>query len=311
MAGVRSVGIVANPERPEVPDTVREAVAWLGRRGLETWAAPDVRAALALDLPAFAWDDLVPRVELLVTFGGDGTILFAARRLGRQCVPIFGVNTGSLGFLTSSSRDSMLESFEQLFAGRGVTETYMRLEARLERSPGSGASGRPPLSSAIDGGGDPTAGLLGLNDVVIHKGAVTARVLDLRLEVDGDEVGTYVADGLILATPAGSTGYTLSAQGPLVVPTMDAIVATPICPHTLAIRPLVLPAGADIRVTVVDQQEAATLAVDGMLVSDLRPGDTVRVTRAEHPVRLVRLPGGSFFRLLRSKLHWGGRAGQA
>jgi NAD+ kinase len=325
----RCPGIVANPQRPDVPEAVKSAVAWLSTRGLEVRVAPDLRDKLRLDLPAFDWASLAGSVDLLLTFGGDGTILFAARHLAGQPIPIFGVNTGTLGFLTSSSRESMDQGFELLFEGRGEVESYMTLSADVRRAGGGDDRGAgwtaaagatpPPDAMAVRTGGS-TAGaatpaarsrLVGLNDVVLHKGAVTARVLDLRLEVDGDEVGTYVADGLILATPVGSTGYALSAQGPLVVPTMEAIVAAPICAHALAIRPLVLPATADVRVTVLDLQEPASLAVDGSVACELAEGDVVAVTRGEHAVRLVRLPGLSFFRLLRSKLHWGGRTSRA
>jgi NAD+ kinase len=289
----RSVGVVANPQRPEVPATVREAVAWLRGRELEVLCAPDLSRSLPIDLTAFDWDGLARQVDLLLTFGGDGTILYAAHHLAGQSVPIFGVNTGNLGFLTSSSRVSMLESFERLFDGQGKVEPHMTLRAEVER-----------MSPAPDPFG-------AVNDVVVHKGAVTARVLDLRLELDGEDVGTYIADGLILSTPLGSTGYALSAQGPLVVPTMHAIVATPICPHTLATRPLVLPADSEIRVCVADSEEPAGLAIDGELVAELGPGDRLRVTRGPHEVGLVRLPDRSFFRLLRAKLHWGGRTSEA
>lgn len=313
MARYRSVGIVANPQRPDVPETVQKAVSWLRQRGLDVRAAPDVRERFAFDLPSFDWNDLASRLDLLLAFGGDGTILYAARHLAGQPVPIFGVNTGKLGFLTSSSRDSMIENFELLFGGQGVAELNMTLKAEVHgASEGSSAFAQPAegsAGSAHAGGGDApsTRPLVGLNDVVLHKGAVTARVLDMRLEVDGEEVGTYVADGLILSTPLGSTGYALSAQGPLVVPGMEAIIATPICPHTLAIRPLVLPAASRISVTVLDQEEPASLAVDGSVAAELSRGEAVSVTRGEHHVCLVRLPGRSFFGLIRSKLHWGGR----
>lgn len=295
MPAFHSVGIVANLQRPDVPATVETAVQWLRRRGIRVQADPAAHEQLDLSIPAFSWEGLASQVDLLLTFGGDGTILFAARRLAGQPIPIFGVNTGSLGFLTSSSRDAMTASFEVLFEGGGEVESTLTVRSEL-------------LAAGAGEGEGESQAFTALNDVVIHKGAVTARVVDLRLEVDGDEVGTYVADGLILATPLGSTGYALSAQGPLVVPTVDAIVATPICPHTLAIRPLVLPAHARIRVEVVGLQEAATLAVDGIVVGELRQGDVVTATRGEEPVRLIRLPENSFFRLLRSKLHWGGRA---
>lgn len=293
MATYRSVGIVANPQRPEVPETVRAALAWMRARGIAACGAPDLTASLGLDVPSFEWSGLAGRIDLLLTVGGDGTILHAARHLAGQPVPIFGVNTGKLGFLTSSSRASMLESFEPLFAGGGTVQAHMALTAAIER-----------------GGGETFRGFA-LNDAVVHKGGATARVLTLRLDVDDDEVGTYVADGLILATPVGSTGYTLSAYGPLVVPTMEALVATPICAHTLTVRPVVLPADAHVRVTVVDVQETASLTLDGHVVADLDRDDIVRVARARDPVLLVRLPEQSFFRLLRSKLHWGGRVAHA
>ena len=308
----RSVGVVANLQRPDVPETVLAAIAWLQERSALVRVEAGLDRQLGLDVPPFEWEALAGQLDLLLTFGGDGTLLYAARRLAGQDVPLFGVNTGSLGFLTSSSRESMIETFERVFSGEAVKEPYMTLRARLARSHRADPSTptRPDAagSSGAGSGATPVAVYDALNDVVLHKGAVTARVLDLRLEVDGDEVGTYVADGFILSTPAGSTGYSLSANGPLVVPTMAATVATPICPHTLAIRPLVLPPEAEIRVTVLDLEEPASLAVDGVVVAELRGGDVVSVTRGPHRVTLVRLPGRSFFRLLRSKLHWGGRA---
>jgi NAD+ kinase len=200
---------------------------------------------------------------------------------------VLGVNLGNLGFLTSIAPSEVEPAIENVLAGTVVYDERMVLSARV-----IAADGREQGS------------FLALNDAVLHKGGF-ARVIRIAVRADGQEVGTYRADGIILATPTGSTAYSLSAGGPIVSPSIDCIIATPICPHTLAVRPLVLPPGETIEVEVHDSSEELVLTIDGQEGAELSPGERLLVRRAPEPLRLVRLPGQNFFDTLRRKLRWG------
>lgn len=226
-------------------------------------------------------------LELLVTLGGDGTLLRGARTVVAHGVPVLGINLGHLGFLTSASPEEMEGALEAWRAGRFEIDPRMALQVR-----------------AIDREGRPREAHLALNDVVIHKGGA-ARVIRLSVRTAVEEVGSYSADGIILSTPTGSTAYSLSAGGPIVSPTVECIVATPICPHTLGVRPLVLPAGETVIVEVLSAAEELMLTLDGQDSERLEAGQRVEVRRAAEPVRLVRFPGQTFFSTLRRKLRWG------
>jgi NAD+ kinase len=226
-------------------------------------------------------------LDLLLTLGGDGTLLRGARRVIAAGVPVLGINLGHLGFLTAASPDGMEAALEAWLAGETTLDERMVLEVHAED--GDGRCGRRHLV---------------LNDAVIHKGGA-ARVIRLHVRGSTDEVGSYSADGIILSTPTGSTAYSLSAGGPIVSPTVECIVATPICPHTLGVRPLLLPADETITVEVLTASEELMLTLDGQESERLAAGQRVVARRAERPVRLVRLPGQSFFSTLRRKLRWG------
>jgi len=226
-------------------------------------------------------------LDLLVTLGGDGTLLRGARLVAGCAVPVLGINLGHLGFLTSAAPEDAEAAVAAFFAGRTVMEDRMALAVR-----------------AVTAAGGVCGEFLALNDAVLHKGGV-ARMIRLLVSARDEEVGSYSADGIILATPTGSTAYSLSAGGPIVSPGLDCIIATPISPHTLAVRPLVLPAHETITVEVLSPSEELLLTIDGQEDRRLEPGDRITVRRADNPVRLVRFPGQTFFSTLRQKLRWG------
>lgn len=230
------------------------------------------------------------QVDALLVLGGDGTLLRAARFLDGAAVPIFGVNLGRLGFLTTCSHEEFAEAFAKFARGAYTVQPRMALAA-----------------STHTAGGALGVKLRALNDVVVHKGGF-ARVLRMRIFVDDELLGAFAADGMVFSTPTGSTAYSLSANGPIVVPSFDSIIATPVAPHTLALRPTILPPDAVIRLEVEDAPEEVLVTADGQVGTSLGAGQVLEVKRASAPTLLVRLEGNSFFSRLRRKLGWGGLA---
>ena len=224
-------------------------------------------------------------IDALLTLGGDGTMLRGARLVAGRQIPVLGVNLGRLGFLTACAREDMELALERLAAGDYLVQKRMTLEAWTSRH-------AEPRWRA-------------LNDVVLHKGGF-ARVFTLRASVNGELMSTYAADGIIISSPTGSTGYSLSAGGPIVVPTVESLILTPISPHTLAIRPVVLPPHAEVTVQVDDGPDELLVTIDGQVGASFLPGDTLSVRRAERPVLLVTFRDGTFFSRMRRKLGWGG-----
>ncbi len=280
-----NVGVCGNHRYTELRGMLAQLVALAPERGITLFAEP-----LLADL----WPGAVPPdldaapLDALLSFGGDGTLLRGARMLEGRGVPILGVNLGKVGFLTSVSRNAMPAALDALVGGRYITEPRQALKAVIQDAEGH--------STPLD---------LALNDVVVHKGGV-ARVIRLDVEVQGESVGPYSADGIIVATPTGSTAYSLSAGGPIVVPGVQALVITPICAHTLAVRPLVFPASWDVVIRPVDPDEPEVIvSVDGQVVTHLGAGSRVRVQVAESPVKLVRVGPEGYFQRMRQKLHWG------
>lgn len=229
-------------------------------------------------------------IDLLVTLGGDGTLLWGARLVAGLGVPVLGINLGHMGFLTSVTLDGMEEALEKLFLGDYVLDSRSTLEAAV-----------------VGAGGGSRDRYLALNDFVIHKGGM-ARVTRLELLVGEnerrEEVGRFSGDGVVIATPTGSTAYSLSAGGPIVAPAMGCILVTPICPHTLAVRPLIIHAQETVTVVPQDMDSSLVLTVDGQAATDLVMGESVVVRQAEARVHLVRFPGQTFFSTLRQKLNW-------
>lgn len=227
-------------------------------------------------------------LDLLLTLGGDGTLLRGARYLAGRDIPILGVNLGRLGFLTSCGGDEFEDALRLWSRGEFMAENRMTLDSR---------------AYGVDGA--PRGNWRCLNDVVLHKGGF-ARVVRFAVYVDGEPIGAFGADGVVISTPTGSTGYSLSAGGPVVVPTVESIIVTPVSPHTLAMRPLVLPPDVEVAVSAEDGPEGLLVTVDGQVGTTFTSGETLRIRRASTPVRIVRFPGTSFFVRLRHKLGWGG-----
>jgi NAD+ kinase len=227
-------------------------------------------------------------VDALLTLGGDGTLLRAARLVADRAVPILGVNLGRLGFLTCCPASQLEQALQRLASRDYVAEARMTLDARV-----AGAKGGEQERWRA------------LNDVVLHKGGF-ARVVSVRVDVDGETVGHFSADGVVLATPTGSTAYNLSAGGPVVYPTLESILLTPVSAHTLALRPLVLPASSIVTLHANDGPDELLVTVDGQVGRTFGHGEALIVRRSDHPVSIVRFPEQSFFSTMREKLHWGG-----
>jgi NAD+ kinase len=276
---------VAHSNFSALEETFARVQAFARYGGAELLLEEQLQRQAATGAPLTTAD--LPRLDLLLTLGGDGTLLRGARMVAPHGVPVLGINLGYLGFLTSVAPSDVDAAFSALVDGRLVMDERMVLKA-----------------SAIAADGTRRGHFFALNDAVLHKGGF-ARVIRLAVHADSQEVGTYRADGIILSTPTGSTAYSLSAGGPIVSPSIDCIVATPICPHTLAVRPLVLPATDKITVEVLSPSEELVLTIDGQEGAQLAPGDRLIVEKAEISLQLVRLPGQTFFDTLRRKLRWG------
>jgi NAD+ kinase len=282
---IRAVGVCLKPSQPQAAGAARGLVKWLLQRGLQV--ITDEEVGEVTGQPPVPRSLLAARVDLVIVLGGDGTLLSVARAVSERPVAILGVNLGTLGFLTEIALDELFAALERVLAGEVRVEPRMRLEVRALRA------------------GEELGRYLALNDAVLTK-ADLARMIDLETRAGGSQVTTYHADGLIVATPTGSTAYSLSAGGPIVLPELEAFVLTPICPHTLTQRPLVLPHSSQIEICVRSRDEVQ-LTVDGQEGIALRPGDVVAVRRSDHPIRLIASPFRNRFEILREKLHWGTR----
>ncbi len=280
---MKRVGVVAKASSPDAVETALELADWLARRGLEV--ALDEATLGAAGRSGERAFDRGESYDLVVVLGGDGTLLSVARGLG-DGVPILGVNLGSLGFLTEVGRAELYPSLVRVLDGRFEAEERALLAVELRRGSGETASYRV------------------LNDAVIAKSAL-ARIIQLTMRVDGRLVAAYRSDGLIISTPTGSTAYNLSAGGPIVNPLLPVSLLTPICPHGFGLRPVVVPDTSVVEVTLESEGEEVFLTLDGQEGTPLRRGDTVRLTRAESRVRLVKVSARTFYDGLRGKLHWG------
>ncbi len=286
--------LVAKVKSPHLAATLRECIpaflerGWVvtGEPGLvDAWELSGLPAeSLRVDAELGAQE---PPADLCLVLGGDGTLLYAARRVGLRGTPILGINLGSLGFLTAHPLSEARTAVETFLAGGLVADQRFMLEAELWRD------GRLLTRHTV------------LNDAVLAKGAL-ARIMDLRLAVGEQDAGPIKADGLIVSTPTGSTAYSLSAGGPILHPCLEAFVVAPICPHTLTLRPTVIPATIPITISL-DDAEDAHLTLDGQVGHRVLPGDRVRLHMAKASITLLQRPGLDFFGLLQQKLHWGDR----
>jgi NAD+ kinase len=291
MAAVKTVGIFAKPNAPAATRLVPELLAWLEERGI-TVRLDDVAASYACtdgqSVTGIPRPEVPDNCGLAIVLGGDGTLLSAARALAGRAIPILAVNLGGLGFLTAIQVGEFFPELERALTG----------EHRLTR--------RRLLHVAVRRGDIVVAEYQALNDVVIAKSSI-ARIVDLDVWAGDTFVCEYKADGLIVSTPTGSTAYSLAAGGPIIFPTVAAVCITPICPHTLTNRPLIIPADLPVRVVGHMKDEDSFLTVDGQVGGALEPGDTVECTASKSEVLLVQTPGKTFFDVLRQKLKWGER----
>ncbi len=283
---MKRIGIICKTGRPEPAEILRELLPWLRERGAEAFV--DIETAQVLNIKGYSHSEIPRLAEVVVVFGGDGTMLSVARLACEKDIPILGVNLGGLGFITEVQRTGLFEAMERVLSGESSVEDRLMLTAHVLRH------------------GEKIAEYTVLNDVVINKGAL-ARIIDLETYVNKAYVTTFRADGLIVSTPTGSTAYNLSAGGPVLYPTMNCIIMSPICPHTLTNRPIVLPDNGLIEVTLKSQIEDVFLTLDGQVGFSLRQDDRVVVEKAPFKTRILIPRERNYFQILRTKLKWGER----
>jgi len=286
---IRTVGIIARPRREDISRVVPPLIEWLRAHGAKVLCDTETGDCIGtLAVETLRREDLTACSDLLVVLGGDGTLLSAARLAAARKVPILAVNLGGLGFLTTVSPDELYAILDEIFSDQYRVSERVMLQAEIVRA------------------GNVIRRQIALNDAVLNKAAL-ARIMDLELRVDGEYVTTYKADGLILSTPTGSTAYSLAAGGPIVYPVVEAFVITPICPHTLTNRPLVVPDSARIEIEFRSEDDAVFLTFDGQVGIELAKSDRIQISKAPEKLYLVRPSKKTYFEILRNKLKWGER----
>jgi NAD+ kinase len=281
------IGIIARPRGSNLAKTVPPLLQWLEKRGITAIYDEETAASLPSGSPkGLPREEVAAATQLLLVLGGDGTLLAAARVAALHAIPILPINMGSLGFLTSFTVEELYPALEVTLAGRYSVSERVMLKVSLER----------------DGKVIETQGVL--NEATVNKGTL-ARMIDVELRIDSDFVCRYRADGLIVATPTGSTGYSMSAGGPIVHPTVESFVITPICPHTLSDRPVVVRDSSSIEIKLLANTESVFLTLDGQKGLVLQATDRVKIVRAEKLLRLIQPEKKSYFEILRNKLKWG------
>ncbi|HXF93436.1 MAG TPA: NAD(+)/NADH kinase [Nitrospiraceae bacterium] len=282
---MKTIGILTKPKFPDVKHILKDLVAWLRERHKEVIL--DKATAALIDEPASHQKvQIAALADMVLVLGGDGTMLSAARLVEERSVPILGVNMGGLGFLTEASLDQLYPSLERVFANDFVLDERLMLRARMHRH------------------GEHVAHATVLNDVVVSKGTL-ARMIETRIAIEGQFVTNLRGDGLIVSTPTGSTAYSLSAGGPIMTPAVRSLILTPICPHTLTHRPLLVPSEVTIEVTLTSKDEGAMVTFDGQVGVAMTQGDTVDIKASEHRTQLIRFPDRTYYEVLRRKLKWG------
>lgn len=283
---MKRIGIICKIGRPEPLEILKDFLPWLRMKGFDVFV--DSETAELLNIDGYLRSQIPSMVDMIIVLGGDGTMLSVARLVGNRGIPILGVNLGGLGFITEVNRDEIFDATEKVLSGSCSIEERIMLSAIVFRS------------------GEKIADFIVLNDVVINKGAL-ARIIDLETYINNTYVTTFKSDGLIISTPTGSTAYCLSAGGPILYPTLNSIVLTPICPHTLTNRPIVLPDNFIIEVILRSESEDVFLTLDGQVGFSLRRNDTVEVKKTDFTTKLLIPCERDYFQILRTKLKWGER----
>src|SRR5271167_1376497 len=282
----KTIGIISRPRGSNLAEVVPPLLRWLEDRGVMMVLDPETAQSLKCDGLGKTRHQVAEEADLLLVLGGDGTLLAAAREAASRGVPILPVNMGSLGFLTSFTVEELYPALEATLAGKStIIERVLLLVERVNR-------GEILTKQRV------------LNECVVHKGTL-ARMIELELHIDDGFVCRYRADGLIVATPTGSTAYSMSAGGPIVHPAVRSILITPICPHTLSDRPVVVPDTAKIELRLSESSDSVFLTLDGQTGSPTQIGDCVRITRAAERLQLIHPPNKTYFEILRNKLKWG------
>lgn len=291
MVGFATVGLIIKPHLTNITVYLTELAAWLTARGCRVVGEASVAHLLPPSVAALPSSELAEQVGLVIVIGGDGTMIYAARLLGERDVPVLGINYGYLGYLTEYTPETAYAALERVFTGDFRVDVRMKLEATVERA------GAVLLTAQA------------VNDCVVTK-SMLARLVPIECRIGGQFVSTFHADGLIIATPTGSTAYSLSAGGPIVHPAMQAIVITPICPHTLTNRPLVVPDTSEIELRLSSERgqfnvEDVFLTFDGQTGCAVELEDRVLIRKSVSVLKLIEPAGKDYFRLLRDKLKWG------
>jgi NAD+ kinase len=280
---VQKFGLVVNLNKKEVQGLVGQIACWLEERGCQVMIKEDTARSIGLPRLGVSQEQLFGQAECVIVFGGDGTMLWTARKVAKAGTPLVGINMGHLGFLTEIDVPEALADLDRILDGQYHVEERMMLEASVYRD------------------GSLVENSVGLNDAVISKGTI-ARLIHLETHVDDYFVNIYHGDGLIIASPTGSTAYSLSAGGPLVSPDHDLLLLTPICPHSLWARPVVIAPDSEIKVALLSDGGAVTLTMDGQYVFSLRRHDEIFIRRAPQKAKFLRITGRNFFEVLRKKM---------
>ncbi len=283
----RILGIAANWKRSAAAGAVESLIEWARKRRWEVLLESDAAENLDVEVPSESLERIAERASFLVAMGGDGTLIRAARVLAGSDTPILGVNLGSLGFLTECYMEELTPALDKLDEG----------DFEIER--------RRMVEAVAAGDSNPDLRVRALNDVVIDRGTVS-RVINLTLFIEEDQVGSFVADGLIVSTPTGSTAYSLAAGGPIVTPGLGAFVATPLCPHTLSARPIIFPCERKLRVVATSDAAKIKVTADGQIEEEMGHSAEVTLTAAAETVPLVKVNFRSFYNLLKTKFNWAG-----
>ncbi|OIQ89941.1 NAD kinase [mine drainage metagenome] len=280
----RTVALIGKYQSPDISAPLLALAAFLEGRGVAVLIEEGTALSLGADGKPASYETIGTRADLAIVLGGDGTMLNAARRLAEYRVPLVGVNQGRLGFMTDIAREDMIAGITALLGGEFSSEQRFLLDIEVLR------------------GGSRVLHTLALNDVVVNKGDI-GRMIELEVKVDGEFIYVLRADGIIVATPTGSTAYALSANGPILHPAVPGIALVPLCPHALSNRPITLCDQSQIEITLMPPHDAR-IHFDGQMRFDARAGDCVRVMRSRHAITLLHPPGYSYLAMLREKLHW-------